>query len=161
ILDLYQKHPEPTHGSASRSKSDETVRIGESKLIKTPPDTGIKKKPSRPPEPPSGPKPAVGRYSPLKPGGFSSAATGALAASDTLRIAQTRSLELDQELSRLRTDNEQLAAAGETLRRRADELATQAKTLQTRLTRTTENKDQEIEILRNSQTARDKEVGAL
>jgi hypothetical protein len=139
ILDLYQKNPDATQPtdaltgrSSSSAKADETVRINESKITKTPPDT--QKRPSRPPEPPTEPKPAVGRYSPLKSGGFSSATEAAL---------------------------EQLAAAGETLRRRADELATQAKSLQTRLSRTTETKDQEIEILRNSQHQRDKEVGAL
>lgn len=106
-------------------------------------------------------KPTTGRYTPLRAGGFSSATEAALATSENLRIAQSRILDLEQELVRLRTDNEQLAAAGETLRRRADELFSQHANLQERLTRTNETKEHELEILRGAQQLKDKEVGAL
>lgn len=46
----------------------------------------------------------------------------ALKQSENLRIAQGRISDLDHELEDLRRENEQLASAGETLRRRADEL---------------------------------------
>jgi hypothetical protein len=46
----------------------------------------------------------------------------ALKQSENLRIAQSRITELEQELERIRRENEQLGTAGETLRRRSDEL---------------------------------------
>jgi hypothetical protein len=149
IMDLYQKESEPS--PQVKGKSDDTVKINETKLTKA----------SRPPPEPTEAKSTVGRFAPLRSGGFSSATEAALATSENLRIAQTRILELEQELSRLRTNNEQLAAAGETLRRRADELLAQTTTLQGRLERTAETKDQEIEILRQSQSQRDKDSSAL
>lgn len=104
---------------------------------------------------------SVGRSAPLRSVGFSSGTEAALATSENLRIAQNRLLELEQEISRLRTDNEQLAAAGETLRRRADELLTQNNHLQNKLAQTIDVKDQEIEILRQAQREKDKEIATL
>lgn len=103
-------------------------------------------------------KSAVGRVAPVRTAGFSSATEAALATSENLRIAQNRILELEQELSRLRTDNEHLAAAGETLRRRADELLAQTTTLQDRFNRTVENKDQELELLRQVHKQKEKDA---
>lgn len=103
-------------------------------------------------------KSAVGRVAPIRTVGFSSATEAALATSENLRIAQNRILELEQELSRLRTENEHLAAAGETLRRRADELLVQTTSLQDRFSRTVENKDQEIELLRQVQKQKEKDA---
>ena len=54
--------------------------------------------------------------------GGASSTEAALAQSESLRIAQSRILELEHELERIRLQNEELGAAGETLRRRADEL---------------------------------------
>lgn len=104
--------------------------------------------------------PPKSRYTPMKAAGFSTATEAALANSENLRIAQNRILDLENELARLREDNEQLAAAGETLRRRADELFTQNTHLTERLQRTNEAKDHEIEILRLSQNQKEKEVQA-
>ena len=50
----------------------------------------------------------------------------ALAQSESLRIAQNRILDLEHEVERLRTENEEFGAAGETLRRRADEISAEA-----------------------------------
>src|SRR6185437_4206510 len=66
---------------------------------------------------------SVGRYGALRSGGPATATEAALAQSESLRIAQGRLIEFEQEIERLRLQNEELAAAGETLRRRADELA--------------------------------------
>ncbi len=65
---------------------------------------------------------SVGRYGALRSSGAATVTEAALAQSESLRIAQGRILELEQEIERLRQQNEQLGAAGETLRRRADEL---------------------------------------
>jgi hypothetical protein len=105
-------------------------------------------------------KPTVGRIAPLRSGGFGSATEAALATSENLRIAQNRILQLEEELHRLRGDNEQLAAAGETLRRRADELLVTNTSLTGRLERVVENKDQEIDLLRQAQRQREVELTA-
>lgn len=189
ILDLYARHDQVPPVDDEPNKSDDTMKLTASRVgpahqappsdkfqtDKLPVDKGATDrfqtgKGSAPhsetvksavrPDVPSE-RAAVGRYSPLRSGGFSSATEAALATSENLRIAQTRILELEQELSRLRANNEQLAAAGETLRRRADELLAQTTTLQGRLERTSETKDQEIEILRQTQLQRDKELNTL
>jgi hypothetical protein len=189
VLDLYARHDQVPPADHDASKGDDTRKLTASRVVndqkapatdkfttdKLPVDKGVTDKfqtgkgsaphsetvrDARPDAPPTE-KAAVGRYSPLRSGGFSSATEAALATSENLRIAQTRILELEQELSRLRTNNEQLAAAGETLRRRADELLAQNTSLQGRLERTNETKDQEIEILRQAQLQKDKEVNTL
>ncbi len=62
-------------------------------------------------------------------GGFSSA-EAQLKQSENLRIAQMRITELEQELERIRRENEKLATAGETLRRRTDDLISKAENLE-------------------------------
>jgi hypothetical protein len=54
-------------------------------------------------------------------GGVLAASEATLAQSESLRFAQDRIIELEKEVDRLRRENEQLAAAGETLGRRLDE----------------------------------------
>ncbi len=117
-----EKKPEPEKAEAHRSAAkvdvhdDRTERINESKLQQAlarpiPKDSQAEDKV----------RASVGRFSSMR----SSAAGGteaALAQSESLRIAQGRILELENELERLRTQNEELGAAAETLRRRADEL---------------------------------------
>jgi hypothetical protein len=73
---------------------------------------------------------SVGRF-----GAFRNTSTptgAALAQSENLRIAQSRILELELEVERLRTENEELAAAGETFRRKSDELLSRAEDLDNR-----------------------------
>jgi hypothetical protein len=65
---------------------------------------------------------SVGRPGAFRSLGAPTATEAALAQSESLRIAQSRILELENEIERLRLQNEELGAAGETLRRRADEL---------------------------------------
>jgi hypothetical protein len=65
---------------------------------------------------------SVGRFGAFRSSGQANATEAALAQSENLRIAQQRLLEFEKEIERLRLQNEELAAAGETLRRRTDEL---------------------------------------
>jgi len=65
---------------------------------------------------------SVGRYGGFRTAGAPTPTEAALAHSENLRLAQNRLIELEREIERLRTQNEQLGAAGETLRRRTDEL---------------------------------------
>jgi hypothetical protein len=68
---------------------------------------------------------SVGRFGAFRSTGPANSTEAALAQSESLRIAQNRLLEFEQEIERLRQQNEELAAAGETLRRRTDELLAQ------------------------------------
>lgn len=74
------------------------------------------------PAPPPSVRASVGRFGGGRAGGSVSSSEAALAQSENLRIAQVRLLEFEQEIERLRLQNEELAAAAETLRRRTDEL---------------------------------------
>lgn len=73
---------------------------------------------------------SVGRYGAFR--NTSSPTGAALAQSENLRIAQSRILELENELQRVRTENESLASAGETFRRKSDELGSRMEDLENR-----------------------------
>lgn len=113
------------------ANDDSTMRIEESHVqaAAQPPTPQATKVISMPPplaQTPAGPSPvraSVGRFAPFRSSGSTSGTEAALAQSESLRIAQSRLLEFEQEIERLRTQNEELAAAGETLRRRTDELS--------------------------------------
>ena len=57
-------------------------------------------------------------------GGSSSSVELSLSQSESLRVAQNRILGLEEEVERVRQENEQLIAAGETIRRKSDSLRT-------------------------------------
>lgn len=160
---------EPSEVKEKTKADDATLRLSESKILSTPNKTlnSIPHPPhgetvrTRVTSPIAEAKSAVGRIAPIRASGFNSATEAALATSENLRIAQNRILELEQELGRLRTDNEQLAAAGETLRRKADELHVQTTGLDEKMKRTVEARDQEIDILKKAQAQKEKDSGAL
>lgn len=104
---------QPAH-APSHANDDRTERINESKLQQP------MAKPVQPKDTEDKVRASVGRHSSMRAGAQGTEA--ALAQSESLRIAQSRILELEGELERLRTQNEELGAAAETLRRRADEL---------------------------------------
>ncbi len=90
---------------------------------------------------------SVGRYGAFRSGGPVTATEAALAQSETLRIAQGRLLEFETELERLRVQNEELAAAAETLQRRTDELASTNQKREYDLQNARANFEQEKELL--------------
>jgi predicted nucleic acid-binding Zn-ribbon protein len=96
---------------------------------------------------------SVGRHAAFRQSGAPSATEAALAQSESLRIAQQRILELEQELERLRLQNEELGAAGETLRRRADELLAQNSKRENDYENAVSTFNQEREILSGSKEA--------
>lgn len=104
---------------------------------------------------------SVGRFAGGLGTGLHSPAGAALAQSENLRIAQTRILELEQEVERIRQENEQLAAAGETLRKRADEHASKLENALSKAERDRENYQQEKELLTESLEAKTKEMEEL
>jgi predicted nucleic acid-binding Zn-ribbon protein len=131
-MDLSQLAGDIPLDDTEQANDDATMRISDSHVeaAKQPPPAGATKVIAMPPplshqqHAPSEPNPvraSVGRFAPFRSSGSGSDA--ALAQSESLRIAQSRLLEFEQEIERLRTQNEELAAAGETLRRRTDELS--------------------------------------
>jgi hypothetical protein len=109
--------PAPDKSAKADHHDDRTERINESKLQQA------LAKPSHPKGEGGEDKvrASVGRFSSMR-AGAAGGTEAALAQSESLRIAQGRILELEGEIERLRTQNEELGAAAETLRRRSDEL---------------------------------------
>jgi hypothetical protein len=82
---------------------------------------------------------------------------GALRQSESLRIAQNRITDLERELERVRRDNEALSTAGDTLRRRADELASKAESLEIQAREAGLRLEEEKKVLRGQLQAKDRE----
>ena len=80
---------------------------------------------------------------------------------ESLRIAQSRIHELENELDRLRRESEQLASAGETLRRRTDELLAKSENLENRLRESSVTSEEEKKIMRDQLSAKERENLAL
>ncbi len=104
---------------------------------------------------------AVGRAEGFRSSSALGSPEAALAQSENLRIAQDRILELEREIERLRVENEELGAAGETLRRKSDELLSVNEDLERRLEHEVSTSNQEKEILKNSRDLLRKEVEEL
>ena len=90
-------------------------------------------------------------------GGYSSA-EAALKQSESLRIAQSRLSELEAELVKLRRDNENLAAAGETLRRRSDELLSKCESLDLQKREVERIAEEEKKVFRGQLQQKDREI---
>lgn len=102
----------------------------------------------------------VGKFAPVRTGPVT-ATDAALAHAENLRIAQGRILELEAELERSRQSNEQLAAAGETLRRRVDQALAEVESLSARYQNLESSSEDEKMILQKSMQAKDKELITL
>jgi hypothetical protein len=92
----------------------------------------------------------------VTPGAFSSS-EATLKQSESLRIAQGRITELERELERLRRDNESLSTAGDTLRRRADELLSKTESLDIQAREATHLLEEERRIMRGQLQAKDRD----
>ena len=103
---------------------------------------------------------SVGRFGTLR-AASSSATEAALAQSESLRIAQGRILDLEQEIERLRGQNEELAAAGETLRRRADELLAQNSQRESDYQHAVSSFEHERNLLQTAKEALQRDVESL
>ncbi len=104
---------------------------------------------------------AVGRASPMPNIGSIGPMGAALAQNENLRLAQDRILELEKEIERLRIENEELGSAGETLRRRSDELLSINEELERKLEHEVSTSNQEKDILKNSRDLLRKESEEL
>lgn len=92
--------------------------------------------------------------------GYSSA-EAVLKQSESLRIAQSRISDLENELERIRRENEQLASAGETLRRRSDELLSRAEMSEAESREALRTFDEERKILRGQLQQKERENSEL
>ncbi len=81
--------------------------------------------------------------------------------SENLRVAQSRILDLEQEIERLRLDNEKLAAAGETLRRRSQDYLSKIEEADRKQKDLSESLEHERSLLSASLAAKDQEVDLL
>lgn len=103
-------------------------------------------------------KSSVGRFGAFRSG---APASSSLASSENLRIAQNRILELEQEVERLRIENEELAAAGETFRRKADELTSRTQDLENRYENAVSTHTQEKALLLENKESLRHEIEGL
>lgn len=85
----------------------------------------------------------------------------ALAQSENLRVAQQRILELEEEIERLRRENEKLMAAGQTLNRRIDELSSKFESTSRALEEERDSHGDEKQSLVESNNAKDRELGRM
>ncbi|HAG90533.1 MAG TPA: hypothetical protein DCL41_01600 [Bdellovibrionales bacterium] len=151
-------HPLEAHPIERTEKlEDEDLTSGTQPLAETPPPLKSPSKPQKRPQE----RAAVGRAEPLRAVGSADPTEMALAQSENLRLAQDRILELEKEIERLRLENEELGAAGETLKRRADELVSSNEEYERKLEHEVSTSSQEKEILRNSRDLLRKEVEEL
>lgn len=86
-----------------------------------------------------------------------SSAEAALKQSESLRIAQSRISELEAEVERLRRENEKLGSAGETLRRRSDELLSKTESLDAQLRESVRTLAEEKKVLRGQLQQKERE----
>ena len=84
-----------------------------------------------------------------------------LGQSENLRVAQNRILELEDELERVRRENEQLSAAGETLRRKSDDLIARAEKAELNLNEEKITFHEEKKIYKESLEDKDRENARL
>lgn len=78
--------------------------------------------------------------------------------SENLRIAQLRITELEQETDRLRRDNEALTAAGETLKRKINELSSRSEEVERKLKNTKDFFSAEKEVLQSALSSKENEL---
>jgi chromosome segregation ATPase len=88
-------------------------------------------------------------------------AEGALVQSEQLRIAQERILDLENVVDSLRTENEQLVAAGETLKNRSDDLKSQVDQIKISSKEKLEITGEELVVLRTNLASKSDDIGKL
>jgi hypothetical protein len=93
----------------------------------------------------------------MSPASLGASSEVALRQSESLRIAQSRLTELENEIERLRRENEQLATAGETLRRRNDELLSKTESIDGQFRESLKTFDEERKVLRGQIQGKDRE----
>lgn len=101
---------------------------------------------------------SVGRFSSSPSGTGMQPVVASLAQSENLRIAQNRILELEQRLEALRTENMDLATAGEIVRKKVDELRAKSDSAEKKYSLDISSLQNERDFLKASLDARDQEI---
>lgn len=140
---------------AIKAEDDKTQRLSESRVNQA---AAARPAALPPTEAEDRVRASVGRFGAFRSTGPASSTEAALAQSESLRIAQNRLLEFEQEIERLRQQNEELAAAGETLRRRTDELLAQNHKRESDYENAVSTFEQEKQILTASKEAVQREL---
>ena len=139
--------PPPTSSELDLgTESDDTVRLGESKIL-----SHVKAKARE----------AANRVERNLFSVNRGAGDSHLAHVENLRVAQQKILDLDEEVARLREENQQLIAAGDALRKENEELGAKAEVHLQRLEEFKDNMKAEKEILEDSLKAKDRQVKDL
>jgi chromosome segregation ATPase len=138
------------------SAADETIKLGDSKIMP------LTQTPSRQKSESAfnfdhSVRASVGRFAGGSGAGAQSPAEASLIQSENLKIAQQKILDLETEIERLRRENESLAAAGETMRKRGDEHKADAEKHSRQLENLKETYGHEREIINSSLSAKDRE----
>lgn len=115
LSDPEQDSPRHVRATHPLSRDGDTERVDASEVLGT--SSGEEDEQST--------RAAVGRFGAFRSSGPASSTEAALAQSENLRVAQTRLLELEQEIERLRLQNEELAASGDQMLRKADQYLTE------------------------------------
>ncbi len=95
---------------------------------------------------------------PFGSGSSMTSADATLRQSESLRIAQTRISDLEQELEKFRKENEKLVSAGETMRRHADELLAKLESLEVNSKESEKIFAEEKRVMRVNLQAKDREL---
>lgn len=153
--------PRSTLASAAASV-DETVRINESQVVPTKSKNATQASRSAMKFDNSVRTTVGGRFAIRSNAGAAGLGSeAALVQSENLRVAQQKIFELEEEIQRLRIESEQLAAAGDTIRKKADELLAENELKNKKIEEAYEKFESEKGILENALAAKDRELKEL
>jgi hypothetical protein len=101
----------------------------------------------------------IGSYkSPNKPGLSYTSVDASLAQAENFKMAQSRILELEKEVERLRQENEELATAAQIVRRKSEELTVQVGHLEREKNEVQDSLHEEVNLLRGSLSYKENEL---
>lgn len=104
-------------------------------------------------------KVVIGSYkSPSKPGLSYTSVDASLAQAENFKMAQSRILELEKEVERMRQENEELATAAQIVRRKSDELNVQVGQLEREKNEIQDSLHEEVNLLRSSLSYKENEL---
>ena len=137
------------------SEVDHTLRLNQSKALSA--QTGVTQLGTSA----NSVRQSVGRFAPVRSAGGVGPTEASLAQSENLRIAQQRILDLEKEIERFRSENEKLVTAGETIRKKADELLAKNEAMESKYNLDVSSLTEEKGLLKKSLVFKDNEIDKL
>lgn len=141
--------PQLSELDISKSSPDETIKIGVAPKSQKSLNFDVSVKTS------------VGRYAVRKGSSVQAGSEAQLLQVENLRVAQQKILDLEDELARLRQENEEVVAAAESLRKENEDLSSRNEQATHKLGGLKESIAEEKEILDQSSKAKDRELKEL